>query len=298
MAVAAWVAGAAYVVGNIRRATTSQPSGLFFKVTAVSGSSPYNAANSEPDWPTNIGSEVVDGQITWTAINSIYEDLSVLAPDAIIELFELHPSTAIHGTNTVYRWHNENIKANITWAGQPYSSQPIKAEGFEYKSGQGTLPRPTLSVDNTSLSISSLLLLVNETTAGNDLGGAIVKRIRTIKKYLDGESAADPNVQFPVEIWYVDRKSHEDRFSVSFELASKFDKPNQKLPKRQILANVCQWAYRSSECGYTGSNYWNVNDQQETSLANDKCGKRLSSCRLRFTNDLPFGSFPGAGNIR
>ena len=79
-----------------------------------------------------------------------------------------------------------------------------------------------------------MLLLVNATTAGNDLGGAEVRRIRTLKKFLDGESTADPNAKFPDERWYVDRKANESRDSVTFELASKFDLAGQKLPKRQV----------------------------------------------------------------
>jgi lambda family phage minor tail protein L len=124
-----------------------------------------------------------------------------------------------------------------------------------------------------------------------------VRRIRTLKKFLDGETNADPNARFPTEIWYVDRKSSENRDLVQFELASKFDLAGVMLPRRQIIANVCQWQYRSAECGYTGSNYWNVNDQVVGTLAQDVCGKRLGSCRLRFgsTAELPFGSFPGAG---
>ena len=100
----------------------------------------------------------------------------------------------------------------------------------------------------------------------------------------------------------MDRKQNEDRTSVTFELASEFDKPGEKIPKRQVIANVCQWAYRSSECGYTGSDYFDVNDNALTGaddiLANDKCGKRLSSCKKRFSNDLPFGSYPGSGTIK
>ena len=97
--------------------------------------------------------------------------------------------------------------------------------------------------------------------------------------------------------WYIDRKSSENRIAVEFELASKLDLPGVKIPKRQLIGNICQWAYRSGECGYTGSSYWDVNDNSESSLANDRCGKRLSSCKLRFGNDnpLPFGSFPSAG---
>ena len=145
--------------------------------------------------------------------------------------------------------------------------------------------------------MTTILLLVNATTAGNDLGGAEVRRIRTLKKYLDGESAADPNARFPEERWFVDRKASESRDEVTFELSSKFDLAGQKIPKRQVIANVCQWKYRSSECSYTGSNYFDVNGNSVSTLAEDVCGKRVASCKLRFgdTAELPFGSFPGAG---
>jgi phage-related protein len=105
-----------------------------------------------------------------------------------------------------------------------------------------------------------LLLQVNLITAGNDLGGAKVVRIRTLKKYLDGQAGADPHAKFPDEIWYVDRKSNENRAVVEFELASKFDLVGVMLPRRQIIANVCQWKYRSAECGYTGPPVADAND--------------------------------------
>jgi lambda family phage minor tail protein L len=161
----------------------------------------------------------------------------------------------------------------------------------------GTLPRPTLTVANLGGEISALLLLANAFTPGNDLGGAVVTRIRTLKKYLDGEAAADPNARFPAEIWYIDRKSAETRDVVQWELASKFDLAGTLMPKRQLIANICQWEYRSAECSYTGSNYFDINNNVVGTLAADRCGKRLSSCKLRFgdTNPLPFGSFPGAG---
>ena len=118
-----------------------------------------------------------------------------------------------------------------------------------------------------------------------------------MKKYLDGESAADPNVQFPQERWFIDRKASETRDVVSFELASKFDLAGQSIPKRQLVANVCQWKYRSSECSYAGTTYFDVNGNSVATEAEDVCGKRVASCKLRFgeNNELPFGSFPGAG---
>lgn len=294
MAYTAWAATTAYVVGDIRRATTLQASGLVFRCTTAGTS-----GSTEPVWATDIGSTVTDGTVTWTAIASAYEDLAAIAPSAIIELFEMTLDSTLHGSTDTYRWHNganANVTGNIVWNGNSYVRLPIKAEGFEY-SNTGTLPRPTLTISNLDGVMTTLLLIVNATTAGNDLGGATVKRIRTLKKYLDGEAAADPHAKFPDEIWYVDRKASENRDSVSFELASKFDLAGVMIPKRQIIANICQWKYRSTECGYSGSNYWDINDQAVATLALDRCGKRLSSCKLRFgeTSELPFGSFPGAG---
>ena len=294
MAYTAWAATTAYVVGDIRRATTLQASGLVFRCTTAGTS-----GSTEPVWATDIGSTVTDGTVTWTAVASAFEDLAEIAPSAIIELFEMTLDSTLHGSTDTYRWHNganANVNGNIVWNGNSYVRLPIKADGFEY-SNTGTLPRPTLTISNLDGVMTTLLLLVNATTSGNDLGGATVKRIRTLKKYLDGETAADPHAKFPDEIWYVDRKASENRDSVSFELASKFDLAGVMIPKRQIIANICQWKYRSAECGYTGSNYWDINDNSVASASADKCGKRLSSCKLRFgaTAELPFGSFPGAG---
>ena len=294
MAVAAWAASTAFSVGDIRRATTDQASGLFFRCTdgGTSGS-------SEPSWPTDIGSTVTDNTCVWTGIASAYEELAKLNPSAIIELFELHLDNTLHGSTDVYRFHagaNAAITGNVVFNGNTYTRIPVEADGFEF-TNTGSLPRPTLTIANLDGTMSTLLLLVNATTAGNDLGGAEVRRIRTLKKFLDGESTADPNAKFPDERWYVDRKANESRDSVTFELASKFDLAGQKLPKRQLVANVCQWVYRSSECSYTGTDYYNVNGNEVSTAAQDVCGKRVSSCKLRFGNngDLPFGSFPGAG---
>jgi len=297
MAVSAWGDSTSYSVGDVRRATTDQVTGLFFKCI-VAG----NSGGQEPVWPTDIGVEVTDNAVTWKAISSVYADLSVLAPNAIIELFELRLDNALHGSTNIIRWHNgcnAALTGGIIWDGNTYLSLAIQAEGFQ-QTTKGSLPRPTLTVANTDSSITALLLDVNAVTANNDLTGAEVRRIRTLKRYLDGETTADPNAQWPVEIWYIDRKATENRDAVGFELASKFDLAGQFVPKRQFIANVCQWAYRSTECSYTGSNYWDVDNNSTGSLATDRCGKTLTSCKLRFgeNSELPFGSFPSAGKVR
>ena len=167
---------------------------------------------------------------------------------AIIELFSLQLSTAIHGTNTVYRFHNGsslNANGEIVWAGNSYLRFPVQAEGFAFQRGQ--LPRPTLTISNLSSapSISALLLSVNETTPGNDLTGAVVTRIRTLAKFLDAvnfadgtNATADNTAEFPQEIYYIDRKSGENRDVVSFELAAVFDLAGIRAPKRQCTRDI------------------------------------------------------------
>ena len=297
MAIASWAASTAYALGDVRRAATDQVTGLFFKCVTAGTS-----GGSEPAWPTDIGVEATDNTVTWKAISSVYADLSVLAPSAVIELFELRLDNALHGSTHITRFHNgcnAALSGGIVWDGNTYASVPIAAEGFE-QSATGTLPRPTLTIANTDGLISALLLDVNAVTPHNDLTGAEVRRIRTLKRYLDGETTADPNAQWPVEIWYIDRKSNENRDVVGFELASKFDLAGHFVPKRQLIANVCQWGYRSSECSYTGSNYWDADNNPTGSIATDRCGKSVKSCKLRFgeNGDLPFGSFPSAGKVR
>ena len=297
MAVAAWAASTAYSLGTVRRAATDQVTGLFFKCVSAGTSS-----SSQPSWPTDIGNEVIDGSVTWRAISSVYADLSVLAPSAIIELFELRLDNTLHGSSNITRWHNgcnADLTGGITWDGNLYNSFAIQAEGFEQTS-TGSLPRPTLTVANTDGLITALILDVNAVTPYNDLTGAEVRRIRTLKRYLDGEVTEDRHAQWPVEIWYIDRKDVENRDVVKFELASKFDLAGQFVPKRQLIANVCQWEYRSSECSYTGSNYFDEDGNSTGSLASDRCGKKVSSCKLRFgqNGQLPFGSFPSAGKVR
>jgi lambda family phage minor tail protein L len=297
MAVAAWAASTAFSVGDIRRATTEQASGLWFRCTTAGTS-----ASSEPSWPTDIGSTITDNTCVWTAISSVYEDVSALAPSAIIELFELQLDSTLHGSSDVYRFHtgsNAAVTGNIVWNGNAYTRMPVVADGFEMRS-TGALPQPTITIANLDGNMTTVLALVNQTTAGNDLTGATVKRIRTLKRYIDGESSADPNAKFPDEIWRISRKATETRDIVTFELSSAFDLVGQKIPKRQIVANTCQWIYRSAECGYSGSNYFDVNGNSVSALADDVCGKRIASCKLRFgeNGELPFGSFPGAGLIR
>ena len=175
--------------------------------------------------------------------SAIVSNLQNTNPSAIIELFTLQLDNSLHGATTIYRFHaGSSLKDNgeIVWAGNSYQRFPIKAEGFAFRKGQ--LPRPTLTVSNALGTITAILLSVNTTTAGNDLTGATVTRIRTLARFLDAVNfpgdinpygTPDSTAEFPQEIYKIDRKSAENRDVVTFELASVFDLAGIRAPNRQ-----------------------------------------------------------------
>ena len=174
---------------------------------------------------------------------AIVSNLQNINPSSIIELFTLQLDNSLHGATTVYRFHaGSTLKDNgeIVWAGNTYQRFPIKAEGFAFQKGQ--LPRPTLTVSNALGTITAILAAVNATTAGNDLTGATVTRIRTLARFIDAVNfpsnvnpygTPDPTAEFPQEIYKIDRKSGENREFVQFELAAVFDLAGIRAPKRQ-----------------------------------------------------------------
>tara|TARA_R100000353_G_scaffold173119_1_gene139105 strand:- start:7 stop:582 length:576 start_codon:yes stop_codon:yes gene_type:complete len=174
--------------------------------------------------------------------DKIVSDLQKVNPSALIELFTLTLDNSLHGATT-YRFHaGTSLKDNgeIIWQGNAYTRFPVQAEGFQY--GKGQLPRPTLTFSNAVGTISAILLLVNQTTTGNDLTGSTVKRIRTQARFLDAANfpsnvnpygTPDNTAEFPQEIYIIDRKSAENRTVVSFELAAVFDMAGVRAPKRQ-----------------------------------------------------------------
>lgn len=220
-------------------------------------------------------------------------EIQSLAPSAVIELFQLDASNQGVAQPLYFHAGTNALRQPVVFQGISYTPFPLEISGFEYN-GRGTLPRPTMRVSNIFSTITALLLEYN------DLVGARLTRVRTLARYLDGQPAADPGAEFPREIYYVDRKVSESRDMVEFELASALDLAGVQLPRRQIIQNTCPWVYRSAECGYNGTSYFNANDQSVGSPALDVCGKRLSSCKARFGQyaELPFGGFPSAGLIR
>lgn len=228
---------------------------------------------------------------------TIRADSQLLEPGSKVRLFKLD-ATVINPAAGALHFHPYNQEGPITWQGVEYFPWPIQTDGFEKTSDRP--PTPSLTVANVDQSITAMCLQFD------DLVGAILTRKSTLSKYLDavnfvdGNPGANPDEQYPDEVWFLDRKESEDRYAVKWALSSALDFNGVVLPGRIIVANQCAWMYRSAECGYAGPPVAKYDDTPTTSSALDNCSRRVSGCKLRFGEDnpLPYGSFPAAGLIR
>ena len=324
-----WTAETAFLVNDVVRAKPASGNTLAFKCIVAGTTAPADAyadfPNLEPAFPFKITQTLVDGTCTWEAFEPLAEELLKLAPTAIIDLFEVVLTEQVNGTDSTLRYHagTNGLTETIKFDGNPYPAVPVEVDGFEFNA-KGTLPRPTLRVANVNNAITTLM-------ASHNPLGAKVRRIRTFAKFIDtsnfnqdvafvndddvtqalqsegGDSlvmetfndTSDPNAKM-VETWYIDRIASENQQLVEFELAPKLDLVNVNLPGR-TFEEFCPWEYRGTECGYSSSNCFTINDQAITTgtaaekLASDRCGKKLSSCQARFGREtiLPFGGFYG-----
>ena len=186
----------------------------------------------------------------------VFSDIQKVNPSSIIELFKLELKEGLNyetgnpdNVITTYRFHagsNLDAYGDIVWNSETYLRFPVEASGFAFQRGQ--LPRPTITVSNMGTpSMSLALLAANRFTAGNDLTGAKVTRIRTMARFVDAANFSgainpfgtpDPDAEFPREVYYIDRKSAENREVVQFELAAIFDMAGIRAPKRQCTRDV------------------------------------------------------------
>jgi len=174
----------------------------------------------------------------------------------------------------VLRFHN-NIKvfnSLIIWQGKTYVPAPIQAEGFDISS-RGTLPTPVLRMTaQKEEGIQALSILRRAIHKYGDIVGAKVTRIRTFAKYLDPDNFSsisqidgkqgiyesnfpdqyepDPYAEFPRDIFYIERKSNENKINLEYELSALIDVEGIKLPRRVVLSNKCGFSYRGCGCFY------------------------------------------------
>lgn len=223
-----------------------------------------------------------------------------LQQDAIVTLFELDARKFGDG---ILRFCPEPLNGgSVFFNGYEYKPVPIKAEGFKWNS-QGTLPRPMLTVTAMELAFLSLVI------SADDLVGAPVTRMRMYRKHLDDGTDPDPEALFPIDYYVIERKTSQNRRGIQFELSVQMDQQGRLIPHRQVLRDACthryrwwdgtQYRYEGVTCPYAGSGEWEPSGNA-AERGGDKCGKRLSDCRLRFGQNgvLPTRAFPGVGRVR
>lgn len=211
---------------------------------------------------------------------SLATEIQRLDPSQIVSLYEL----SNYHNNDVFRFTNIG---NVVWGGVTYQALPVESDGWEY-TGKGTLPRPKIRVSNVSGTMSLLLQQYG------DLAGATLTRRRTLQRYLMNPPSRGAT-EFPPDVYTVTRKTVENKKLVEFELQSVLDREDVELPRRIVLASTCTWQYRGANCGYTGTQGYDINNNPTSDPNQDTCNKTLAACKRRFGLDavLNFGSYVG-----
>ena len=156
-----------------------------------------------------------------------------------------------------------------------YTVLPVQAEGFEVQS-DGPSQRPTISFANVLSTFGDALQLEDGTVLTNkDLLGKRLYRRRTLYKYCYGQSGDSPDrsIEYPIQMYFVDRIATETPELIVFELASGYDLAGIMTPRRVITGNSCSWIYTGAAPekiaaerigGCTWSEYGKIVDREGT----------------------------------
>lgn len=195
---------------------------------------------------------------------TIKQDVKSSWHDTIVQLFELDLSAITNNANDQFYFTSDIFPdgTKIIWQGQVYEPFPISAIGFETTT-KGTMPQPELTVANVLGTLAPI------TSAFDDLIGAKIIRRRTLSKYLDNGISPNPGEEFPLDIYYIERKTSETSLSITWQLSNKIDLEGLQLPRRVITQNYCLWKYRSSECSYVGPP---IADDRDRPISGDGSG--------------------------
>lgn len=229
-------------------------------------------------------------------IRGVIQQLNLDPP---VELFEID-ATALGGTVLRIAAEAYEDGSPFVFDGNTYTPIPCQATGFEWN-GEGPLPTPRFVVTNVAQTFRSTLL-----TYGNLIGAGFT-RIRTFKRFLDGQSDANPAMRLDSDIYRIDRKVRDNPTVLEFELSSDMDQAGRKIPGR-LFVTICQHTYRIPDgnggfdtthatCPYAGGPpYYDRYGNVVPSADQDACGFRIRDCKNRFgTDPLPFWGFPSVG---
>jgi lambda family phage minor tail protein L len=202
-------------------------------------------------------------------------ELFSLEPTALLEFFVIYYDYINTPDDKLYIHGGTNgINGSIYWQGVEYLPFPIQSSGFESK-GDGSLPRPKLTVSNQDFFVSNLIRRYN------NLVGAKVVRKRTFAKFLDNQNfsdnknpygSADATAGLEDQVFYILRRATENRAVVEFELASPLEIEDVTFPKRSVIARYCGFHYRGNGCKYMGPPVADENDMRLRKAVDFKAG--------------------------
>jgi lambda family phage minor tail protein L len=235
-------------------------------------------------------------------LSLIQSEAQNLAPTGIISLFTVD-STSLGGP-LMYFVMGSDSDSPVAFGGVEYQPIDVEFNGLE-TSGAGALPTPKIRISNVDGLAQALVSTYGE------LLGCTLYRVRTYKRFLDGQPDADPEAFYGPDIFRFERKTSENGVYIEWELSASIDQEGKQLPGRTIIRNTCLWRYRyfnnsvggfdysKAQCPYTGSQSYDINDLPVSDPSKDVPSRRLGCCRARFgeKNPLPFGGFPGVQRV-
>ena len=176
--------------------------------------------------------------------------------DAIVEMYDIDLTSITGDVDDIFYFTNQLKEdgTKVVWKTKTYEPLPILSAGYD-RNTNGQIAQPTLTVANVLGTFTQVV------RSYDDLVGGKVTRRRTLQKYLDGSPQADTLQEFPIDIFYIERKTQETALTITWQLGSILDLEGVRLPRRVITQNLCLWKYRGSECGYTGAPVFNARDQ-------------------------------------
>ena len=202
--------------------------------------------------------------------------------DAYVELFDITlpdaNSTKVYlfngmdeGTANIY-FPQTQISGSV-YPLKEYVALPIQLEGTELNAA-GALARPSLrlaniptltrSISSNSDGVSdedtlfSILSDVGILKNEDFLNTRIVYR-RTLLSHTYRNTDSNPSsppVEFPSQVYIVDRISSETNIFAEFELASPMDIEGLKLPGRVVIGKYCVWRYQGIGLSNEGGCSW------------------------------------------
>jgi lambda family phage minor tail protein L len=171
----------------------------------------------------------------------------------------LYKVYAYDGTNHLYY---AEAPTDITFDSQVYVAFPVTHD-FISESSSGQISQVRLKCSNVSRAIQAYL-------EAYDLRG---KRVDIIMVWAD---KLDEPTNKLVDTYYIDNYSSNER-DAEFTLTSKLDVIDLLLPSGKYLRTHCRWAFKSTECAYSG--------------AETECDRTFQRCKV-LANQVRFGGFP------